>query len=890
MSPDAPPRIAPGVRIDRYEIIDWLGAGGMGVVYRARDPRLGRDVAIKLISETLATDAGRMQRFEQEARAAGQLNHPNILAVYDVGRHAGAAYIVSELLQGESLRSRLHSGALPFRKAIDYARQIADGLAAAHERHIVHRDVKPDNLFITRDGRIKILDFGVAKLTRPNDDATRHAGLPTETEAGLVVGTASYMSPEQVRGEAVDPRSDIFSFGAVFYEMLAGRAAFTRETTPETMTAVLKEDPPALSAKDISPALARIVARCLEKSCEMRFQSARDLAFGLEMVSETAAAALPTAAATRRRWPSVLGVAIVVVSLVAAIASWVIRSRPLPPAENPLADARFTPFTNWDGTEALAEISPDGRFVAFVADKEGEFDIWLSQAGTDDFKNLTTNIPPMNRPGFVLRAVGFSGDGAEIWFSMSGEPGSRKMLMPLIGGTPRPFLGENDVAPAWSPDGTRLVYFNNAPNGGDPLFVADRTGADARQILAAEEGIRHNHNPVWSPDNQWIYFIRGLEPADAMEVWRIRPAGGTPEQLTNRHAAVNFLAPIDPRTVLYVSRAEDRSGPWLWALDVETRVSRRVIPGLDHYTSVAASRDGRRVVATVAHPTASLWRLPLRDRMVEEGDAKPYALPAARALAPRFGRTSLFYLSSRGTGDGLWRFSDGQASEIWKGVDRPLAEPAAVSHDGRRVAVVVGREGKRRLTVMAADGTNVQSLAPGIDIEGTPGAATADWSPDGAWIVTGGSDAQGRALFKIPVSGGAPVRLVTGQAVNPVWSPDGNLIVYAGVFMAGQVELRAVRPDGAPVELARLGVRPGGYRFTPDGSRLVYLPGLQSTDFWLLDIAGGKPRQFARLRNQGLIQTFDITPDGKEIVFDRVQENSNIVLIDLPTGRDSTSR
>jgi serine/threonine protein kinase/Tol biopolymer transport system component len=882
MMPDARQRIAPGTRIDHYEIAAWLGAGGMGVVYRARDPRLGRDVAIKLISETLTADARRLHRFEQEARAAGQLNHPNILAVYDIGVHDGAPYIVSELLEGESLRSRLHAGALPARKAIDFARQTAEGLAAAHERNIVHRDVKPDNLFITKDGRIKILDFGIAKLARPGDDSTGYTGFPTETEAGLVVGTASYMSPEQVRGEAVDARSDLFSVGAVFYEMLSGRPAFTRETVPETMTAVLKEDPPALPAKDVSPPLARIIARCLEKTREMRFQSARDLAFGLEMLSDTASTAMPAMAPAPRHWRVVAGATIVVLSLLTAAASWLITGRTLPPAENPLANAKFTSFTDWDGTEGSAEISPDGRFVAFVADKDGQFDIWLSQIGTEDFRNLTTNIPPMNPPGLMLRTIGFSGDGADIWFSMSGEAGARKLLMPLIGGTPRPILGEHDVTPAWSPDGTRLVYFNNTPNGGDPLFVADRTGADARQILPAQESVRHNHNPVWSPDNQWIYFVRGLEPAVEMEVWRIRPEGGSPEQLTDRHLSVNRLAPLDSRTLLYVAPAEDRSGPWLWALDVGTKVSRRLIPGLDHYTSVSASRDGRRLVATVAHPTASLWRVPLRDRVVEDADATPYTLPAARALAPRFGGTSLFYLSSRGTGDGLWRFSEGQASEIWKGADRPLSEPPAVSRDGLRVAVVFSKDGKRRLTVMSADGTNAQSLAPSIDIEGTPGAATVDWSPDSAWIVTGGSDAQGRALFKIPVDGSAPIRLVTGQAVNPAWSPDGNLIVYAGVFMAGQVELRALRPDGAPVELPKIGVRPGGYRFTRDGTGLAYVPGLQATDFWLLDLATKKHRQLSRLSNQGIIQTFDITPDGKEIVFDRLRENSNIVLIDLP--------
>ena len=218
------------------------------------------------------------------ARAAGQLNHPNILAVHDVGLHAGAPYIVSELLEGESLRSRLHGGALRSRKAIDYARQTAEGLAAAHDKGIVHRDVKPDNLFITTDGRIKILDFGIAKLTRPSDDAAQHTGLPTETGAGMVVGTAGYMSPEQVRGEAVDARSDIFSVGTVLYEMLTGRPPFTRTTAADTMAAILREDPPERLSTNVPPALARIVSRCLEKTREMRFQSARDLAFGLDLL------------------------------------------------------------------------------------------------------------------------------------------------------------------------------------------------------------------------------------------------------------------------------------------------------------------------------------------------------------------------------------------------------------------------------------------------------------------------------------------------------------------------------------------------------------------------------------------------------------------------------
>jgi Tol biopolymer transport system component len=520
--------------------------------------------------------------------------------------------------------------------------------------------------------------------------------------------------------------------------------------------------------------------------------------------------------------------------------------------------------------------------VAFLADRDGQFDIWLSPVGTGDFRNLTESIPPLTPQGRIIWSFGFSGDGAEIWFSDSGDPGLRKMLMPLIGGAPRAFLDEGNNSPSWSPDGTRLVYFNNID--GDPLFVADRTGTDARQILAPDEKRElHNHNPIWSSDGQWIYFVRGLEPTDEMDVWRIRPSGGSPERLTEQHPAVNFLTPLDPRTLLYVARAEDWSGPWLWALDVASKVTHRVSSGPDQYTSVAASRDGRRVVATIANPTASLWTVPILDRLAEDRDVQRYPVTTARALAPRFGGTSLFYLSARGgTGDGLWRFHDGEASEVWKGSDRPLSEPAAVSPDGGRVAVVVRQEGKRRLIIMSADGTNARTLAASLDMQGEAGQATVDWSPDGAWIVTGGRDAQGHALFKIPVDGGPPVRLVAGKAVNPVWSPKGNLIVYSSGFMNGQATLHGVRPDGASVELPLVRIRQGGYRFLPSGTGLVYLPLLRSLDFWLLDLTTTKTRRLTSLSDQGVLGAFDMTPDGKLIVFDRSRQNSKVVLIDLP--------
>lgn len=271
--------LSPGLQLGPYEIVGLLGSGGMGEVYRARDPRLGRDVAIKVLPARLSTDPDRLRRFEQEARAVAALNHPNILAIYDLGTHEGSPYVVCELLEGETVRARLEAGPLPARKAIDYALQTARGLAAAHEKGIVHRDLKPENLFLTTDGRIKILDFGLAKLIRREPDSGATAADATQTagtEPGVVLGTAGYMSPEQVRGLPADARADLFSFGAILYEMLSGRRAFPGETAVQAMTAILQQDPPPLAAEQPA-ALRRIVERCLEKGPPERFQSAADL-------------------------------------------------------------------------------------------------------------------------------------------------------------------------------------------------------------------------------------------------------------------------------------------------------------------------------------------------------------------------------------------------------------------------------------------------------------------------------------------------------------------------------------------------------------------------------------------------------------------------------------
>jgi Tol biopolymer transport system component len=882
------PELAPGAMsghaLGGYHLQALLGAGGMGEVYRARDMKLRRDVAIKILPRAMTNDPDRLARFEREARMLAALNHPNICAIYGLEEADGLRFLILELADGETLAQKLarlgmldsHASGLPIAEALLLARQIAEALEVAHDKGIIHRDLKPANVTITPDGVVKVLDFGLAKPASAGTSGSDPIG---GTRAGVILGTAAYMSPQQARGQVVDKRADIWAFGCVLYEMLTGRVAFAGETVSDTIGKILEREPDWSALPSTTPAvIRRLLLRCLAKDPKQRLRDIGDVRIEIDAIDETlpgvsdvteAPSAPAKSGATWLPW-------LVVAVLVVLVGAWESR-RPVAALENPLANAQFTRLTDWEGTEAGAEISPDGKFVAFLADHAGQFDIWLSQVGTGQFYNLTADIPALQASGQTFRKFGFSGDGAKIWFSPDTGPSMAQMIMPLMGGTPQAFLDKGATAPAWSPDGTRIAYFKN--DDSDPVFVADGTGADARQILL-QKGL-HSHNPVWSPDNQWIYLARGLEPTDAMDVWRVRPSGESAEPLTEGRTAVNFLAPLDARTLLYVARAEDWSGPWLWALDVERKTSRRLSPGLGQFTSVSSSRDGRRVVATVANPTASLWRVPLLDRQAEDRDVQPYPLPTTRALAPRFAGTSFFYLTASGTGDGLWRVQNGQASEVSKGAGA-VYEPPAVSRDGNRVALIARREGKRHLVIVSADGRSSRTLAASLDIEGAAGQSTADWSPDGTSIVAGGRDARGPGLFIIPVDGGVPLRIVTGRAVNPLWSPDGALIVYAGKFFTGQVQLFGVRPDGTPVDLPPVRARPGGYRFLPDGTGLVYLPFIPSLDFWLFDFAAKTPRQLTRLSNQGALGTFDITPDGKAVVFDRSRENSDIVLIDLP--------
>lgn len=869
-----------GQGLGHYRIQALLGAGGMGEVYRALDTQLNRAVAIKFLSSQFADPSAR-RRFQHEARMASALNHPHILTVYEAGETGDRQYLVTELVEGGTLDDWGREAGRTWRQVVELLVGVADGLAAAHEAGILHRDVKPANILVTKSGYAKLADFGLAKLDElVRADGVTRAPTADPTRPGMVVGTVPYMSPEQASGRPLDARSDIFSFGLVLYELLAGSRAFVGRTDLDTLRAIVHDEPRPLPS-DLPIELRLFVGKALEKDPADRYQSMRELVIDLRRgVRRTGGPSSSRAESTdtgSRRWLWV-GTSLTCVALAGGLwmafgAPWFARSAE--DAPNPLANAHFTRLTDFAGDELDAAISPDGKFVAFVSDRDGPFDVWLSQIGSGAFLNLTVGKDPaLPAP---VRAPGFSQDGSQVW--LGGGTGRRLQIMPLMGGGLRPYLSDRVVTVAWSPDSSRMVYHTR--DSGDPLFVADRDGSNARQVFVGSTAGVHNHFPVWSLDGRWIMFVSGSPPTDEMDLWRIAPEGGAPERLTNHNSVVGYPAPIDARTVMYVAGDEAGAGPWLWALDLERRRSRRVSLGLELYTSVAASADGTRLAATVANPTSNLWSVPILDRLADERDVRPFPVPNVSAAGPLFADTSLFYVSSGASGSGLWRYRDGEAVELWRAGEDPLLTAPGISRDVGRVALALRRNGRLRMHLLSADGAELQPLTNAIDARGG-----ASWSPDQQWIVTGGSDSTGEGLFRIPIDGGSPVKIVTGPALDPVWSPAGSLIVYSGANVGSHAPLLGVRPDGKPFPLPSIQVRREGgggrSRFTPDGRRLIYMQGLAlSQDFWLLDLETQHTRQLTRLNHQAAMWGFDISRDGKLIVFDRSRDASDIVLIDL---------
>jgi Tol biopolymer transport system component len=583
----------------------------------------------------------------------------------------------------------------------------------------------------------------------------------------------------------------------------------------------------------------------------------------------------PALSSPRKRWlPLLLAAAFAAIAIGAVL--WLERTEYF--WRNPIADARFQAVTDFGGVEQAAAVSRDGHFIAFLSDRDGPMDVWLTQTGSGQFHNLTHGSAA-ELPNPLLRTLGFSPDGSMVtfWRKLNNSSGGSigVWAVPTLGGQPKPYL--DGVAEFdWTPDGSRLAY--HTPGPGDPLFVSDGSRlAEGRPIFIAPPGL-HSHFPLWSPDAAFIYFVQG-EPPDKLDIWRIPSRGGAPQRITTHNGRVTYPVLLNRRTLLYLASDADGSGPWLYSMDVERRIPHRLTSGLDRYTSLAASADGHRLVVTQASPKTTLWRWPITDSPAK-GVAAPVALTTGAGFSPRLGPDYLLYVSSTGAGETIWKFANGTSTELWTGKEAHILSAPAISPDGRSFAFPISQGGKRLLYVIQADGTNARIVSSSLDVQGAPA-----WAPDGQSITIAADDHEIPHLFRVPANGASPTVFVREYSVDPAWSPDGRFVVYSGPDIGSTLSLKAVTAEAAPHSLPRLNL-PRGSRhvaFLPGGPSLVVLRGeIEHKNLWLINLETGAERQLTNLPSDFDIRDFDISPDGSEVVLERVQERSNIVMLDLP--------
>jgi serine/threonine protein kinase/sugar lactone lactonase YvrE len=733
-----------GDRLGRFEILGSLGAGGMGEVYRARDQQLSRDVAIKVLPTAFSDDADRRRRFEQEARAAGGLNHPNILAVYDVGMEDGFSYIVTEVLDGETLHDRMAGRPLPVRKAVDYAHQIANGLAAAHERGVIHRDIKPGNLFVTTDGRIKILDFGLAKLIGPDSSLTTETVTVDGTQRA-VMGTVAYMSPEVARGLRVDHRTDIFSFGVVLYEMLSGFPPFQRVTAGDTLNAILHDEPAALPQSDPAiPALERIIRHCLEKQPEERFQSFRDLAFDLDNRPQE------TGIVDQKRSRRAILVSTGFVALAAvAVAGALVATKLLSPSPS-AAPHRVLQMTNIVGLEEGSSISPDGKMVAFTAAQRGRRQVFIKLLQGGPPLTVTSDDADHQVPRWLPDG------GSLVYFSpaAAGEVQGAIYRVPMLGGAPQRVMasiGGGDVSRTG-----RLACFR-LENERIQLVTSTLEGSDVQLITTLET--RHYRYPRWSPDNQWIAFQAG--DGFRWDIYYVPVRGGTtPVNLTNDNRFVEGLAWLPDSTGIVYSSSRGSTVSYLAPMALWEVLL-----------------DGRRPTRQLTPAEASY----------EQPDVHASGLVSAARLQTRFD---------------LWRYPFGGVTadnvqggqQVTRQTGQVLTPTAAP--DGDQIAYLSDTGGHSNIWVTAAQGSPRQ-----ITFEDDPAVAIGVpiWSPDGRWIAFVSSKGNDRFIFGIWLvrPDGSELHQLVPTGLGAAWSPNGDAIYY--VESASSVMKRISLTGGEPV-------------------------------------------------------------------------------------------
>src|SRR5262245_17377969 len=768
--------LAPGGRLGWYEIAAPLGSGGMGDVYRAHDTKLGRDVAIKVLPASFANDPDRLARFEREARVLASLNHPHIAHIYGL-ETSPSPFIVMELVEGETLDARIRARALPIDAALAIARQIGEALDTAHERGIVHRDLKPANVAITAEGVVKVLDFGLAKSTGGDagdergvtlhSDLTHSPTVMAPTVAGVLLGTAPYMSPEQARGKPVDKRSDIWAFGCVLYEMLAGRRAFDGDTMSDAIAAILEREPDwtKLPAQT-PPAVRGLLERCLQKDPKRRLRDIGDAQPDLRIDrSAQGTAADATVSNVRRFRLMPLAVGVVGGAALAAVVTAALVNRRAPET---LSFTRIVRLTSGPAREVSPVVSPDGKWVAYLSDTGGSGNVWIKFVAGGEPINLTASSGLDIGLGNGIGGLDVSPDGSRIAVPArlrGTNAGFTTWEVPApLPGTPRRVL-DIGTGRRWSREGKQTVFIKPGSSAGDALFVGEADGANARQIIPPQNGL-HIHWPVFSRDG-FVYFLRtfttvaNLDPA---EIYRVDPHGGAMEPVVQTPRRALHPAPTpDGRGLIYAAdpnTAELR----LWYRPSREAPPQQITTGVGEYAEPQISADGKTLVCTLYELRQSIVRInvdgkpaamtPITDGF--QGDLDPVLSPDG---------TRLVFSSSRSGGRLLWTVRP-DGSDV-----RPLTGGSALdtrpafSPDGRQIAFISDRSGRRGIWVVGAEGGAPRRV---IDAE-TTGALT--WSRDGARIVYSAGAGDGPGLWSVPASGGSSERIATPTfAAEPAWS------------------------------------------------------------------------------------------------------------------------
>ena len=815
------PRERIGSRLGPYEIYEFIGAGGMGEVFAAADTRLGRRVAIKLLSASLRPDDDRLQRFIQEARTASLLNHPNILTIHDFGEHEGAPYIVAELLEGETLRELIRHGSLAPSRVVELGIQIARGLAAAHDRGIIHRDLKPENLFLTVDGRMKVLDFGLAKLLEPplGGSTTNPGETFIRTEPGMVMGTVSYMAPEQLRGEMTDQRTDIFALGVILFEMATGTRPFGGSSTADTISAILQTPTPPFSFREgqEGAGLERIVQRCLEKSPALRFQSMSDLIFALEGLLQIDSRSVHSAGSgaagqtgSNRAWwagfrlPDWSGWVLAAIFMATSLFLGVLLMR------RPVGEPRVVPFTSFSGQKARPSFAPDGNQIAFFWEgptgREPGIYVKLIDSDTPlrvhtlDGSSQRGGGGPTGSSGLV--GLAWSPDGRSLAFNRRGANGGI-FTIPALGGPERKLTdlsGEFD----WSPDGEMLAIVDRpTPDSTSQIILLTIASGATRILTTPPSGYHGDRSPAWSPDGRAIAFIRSPNYL-VSDLYQVPVTGGNPTRLTfdNLELPGSLEWTVDGREILFTST---RGGlPGLWRVGATGGRLRRET-GIGEYAfDPSVAQRGGRLAYLYRRIDRNIWRTP----------------------GPNWSRTA--------------------GSERENGPVKLIASTREevnpqISPDGRRIAFVSDRSGSREIWVSHSDGDDAVQLT---SFDGSNTGAPR-WSPDSRQIVFD-SRFEGRTdIFIINGDGGRPWRLTNDafEDVLPSWSRDGRSIYFASKRSGDWQVWKMAIEGGQPVQITRN----GGYEAfeSPDGQFLYYSRRDGSVDpgIWRVPVGGGEEKQ-----------------------------------------------